>query len=224
MYLDWELEESKKHFQYALDINPNCLIAHNRYSSVLAMQGRFSEALKEIHQLMLIDPFSLVNYKRIGRLFYRMGQFENAITYLKEALELEPNDYETLVLLGGVLTELGDYDEALNLFQKSLNIHYNIDTLSMFGYIYALLGKKEMAHQIIKQLESESKSDCPHAIKLARIYVALEEKERAYNYLEQAFNQHDVDLTTLKSDPRWATMHHETRFKELIMRVGLPID
>lgn len=51
MYLEWELEESKKHLQYALSINPNCLVARQRYASALMMQGRFSEALKELHQL-----------------------------------------------------------------------------------------------------------------------------------------------------------------------------
>jgi tetratricopeptide (TPR) repeat protein len=173
---------------------------------------------------MMIDPLSLGNYKSIGRLFYRMGQFENAIVYLKEAVELEPDDFETLVLLGAATTELGNYNEALTLFQKSLNLHYNIDTLSMFGYIYARLGKKEKANQIINQLESQSKDARQHAIKLARIYAALEERETAYNYLEQALNQHDMEIIAIKSDPRWTTICHEARFKELIKRVGLPVD
>jgi TolB-like protein/chaperonin cofactor prefoldin len=224
MYLEWELEESKKHFQYALAINPNCLLARQRYASALMMQGRFSEALKELHQLVLIDPLSLINYKHIGRLFYRMRQFENAVTYLKEAVELEPEDFEALVLLGATVTELGNYTEALNLFQKSLNIHYNVDTFSMFGYIYARSGEKESANQIIKQLESQLKDNHQHAIKLARIYAALDEIETAYSYLERAFHQHDIEIMAIKSDPRWTNICREPRFIELVKRVGLPID
>jgi TolB-like protein/Flp pilus assembly protein TadD len=224
IYLEWKFEESKEYLQYALTLNPNCLIARLRYSHLLMVMGRFSEALNELYKLMVIDPLSLVNYKCIGRLFYKMGRFENAVTYLKEALELEANDFEALALLGGAMAELGNYNEALALFQKSLNIHYNVDTLSMFGYVYALSGKKEMTSQIIKQLESESKSNYPHAIKLARIYAALEERETAYRYLEQAFAQHEVDLNSLKSDPRWTTICPESRFKELVKRVGLSVD
>lgn len=224
IYLEWEFEESKKHLRHALTINPNCLIARHRYSSVLLMEGRFSEALKELHQLMLLDPLSLLNYKYIGRLFYRMGQYENALTYLKEAIELEPNDFETLALLGAAITELGNYDEALVIFQKSLEVHYNVDILSMLGYVYARSGKREMANQIIKQLESQSKDNCRHAIKLARIHAALEETEAAYNYLEQALHQHDIEIITIKSDPRWIKIYPETRFKELIGKAGLPVD
>lgn len=224
MELEWKLEESERHFQSALTINPNCLNARLRYSHLLMMRGRFSEALKELHQIMLIDPLSLVSYKCIGRLFYVMGQFENAAMYLKEALELEGNDFEALAVLGGVMAELGNYSEALNLFQNSLKVHYNADTLAMLGYVYALSGKKEMARQIIKQLESHSKDNCPYAIKLARIYVALEEKETAFNYLDQAFIQHEVDLNSLVFDPRLATIRYEPRFKELVRKVGLPAD
>lgn len=94
----------------------------------------------------------------------------------------------------------------------------------MIGYVYALSGKKEMAKQIIKQLESHSKDKCPHAIKLARIYAALKEKETAFNYLEQAFTQHEVDLNSLIFDPRLANIRHESKFKELVRKVGLPVN
>lgn len=224
MFLEWEFEEAVKHLRYALNINPNSVVAHYRYSHWLMLTGNFSETLKVLHQIMLIDPLSLLNYKRIGRLFYKMGRYENAIMYIKEALELEPMDYEALILLGVTLTEQGNYNEALITFQKSLDIHYNADTLSMIGYVYACEDKNEMAYQIIEQLESESKDNCKHAIKLARIYFALKDKEKAYNYLEQAFNQHELDLVTLNSDPRWKTISHEPRFKDLLRRVGLLIN
>lgn len=223
MYLEWEFNKAEKHLQKALILNPNCLIAHYRYSDLLMTTGRFSEALKELHQIMLIDPLSLLNYKRIGRLFYRMRRFENAAIYLKEALELEEMDWEALNLLGATLTELGDYNQALTIFQKSMSTHENAETLSMIGYLYAHAGIKKMSYEIIEQLESKSKDNCIQAIKLARIYGALEEKEKACDYLEQAFEEHDVDLIALISDPRWTAICHEPRFREFVYRVGLPV-
>ncbi len=223
MYLEWKFVEAEKHFQQALTINTNCLIARYRYSNLMMLSGKFSEALKEVQQIMTIDPLSLLNYKRISRIFYKMGRFENAITYLKDVIEMDPTDYVALALMGGVLTELENYDEALAFFQKSLDSHYNLEVLSMIGCINARLGRKDQAFQIIKQIESQSKNNCQHSIKLSRIYLDLGEKEIAYNFLDEAFNEHDVDLISLRSDPRWLSITHEDRFKELVLKVGLPI-
>ncbi len=224
MYLDWDFEEGEKHLQYALTLNPNCLIARHRYSDFLVLSGKFSEALKELNQIMRIDPLSFPTYKRIGRLFYKMGRFESAINYLKDALEIEPTDYVTLAILGSTLTELGNYEEALSIFQKSLNSYFNIEIESMIGYVYALKGENDKARRIIKEIESEPKDVCQPAIKVARIYIALGEKETAYELLDQAHEQHNVDFFSLNSDPRWKAISDEPRFKALVSKIGLSVD
>jgi adenylate cyclase len=224
MYLDWKFKESGKHFENSLRINPNCLIARNRYALLLLITGKFSEALQVLQPIILVDPFSLLSYKRASRLFYRIGRFENANVYLRGVLELEPTDYEALAILGASLAELGEYNEALINLQKSLSIQFNVETLGMIGYVNAREGNKDKAYNIINQIESKLNGDVQHSIKLARIYAALGENEVALKFLEKAFHEHDVDLLGLKSDPRWATMINEPRFKDLVIKVGLPID
>jgi tetratricopeptide (TPR) repeat protein len=224
MYLDWNFEEAESHFQFALDLNPNCLIARHRYPLLLLITGRFSEALHIFQPIMSIDPLSVLSYKRASRFFYRIERFENAITYLNRILELEPNDYETLTILGSVLAELGNYDEALVVLLKSMNIQYNLETLSMIGYVNALKKEKNNALKIIKQIESKTTGNTQHSIKLARIYTALEEKELAFKFLEKAYCEHDVDLLGLKSDPRWNSINQEPKFSELTLKIGLPVD
>jgi TolB-like protein/tetratricopeptide (TPR) repeat protein len=225
MYLHWEFREAEQHFHNAFALNQNCLIARYRYSNLLLLSGRFSEALKELHQIMLVDPLSLLTYKWIGRLFYKMKRFENAIVYLKDVLELEPNDFEALMIFGSALTELGKYSEALTIFQNCLSNQQNLETklevLSMIGIINARKGEKDKAHQIIEQIQSQSKDKCQHALKLARIYMLLDNEEMAYVFLEQALEQHDVDLIALTSDPRWAATSHKPRFKEFVSRIGI---
>jgi adenylate cyclase len=53
--------------------------------------------------------------------------------------------------------------------------------------------------------------------------MALGEKETAFEFLEQAFEQHEVDIISLKSDPRWKAISDEPRFRELVLRLGLSI-
>ena len=120
----------------------------------------------------------------------------------------------------GVLIELGDFTKALAALQKSLNAHYNVERLARIGVVHALQGRKDKARQIIKRIQSKSNNN---SIKSAMIYLALDDKEKAYDFLDQAFEQHEVDLVALGSDPRWKTIRHEPRFKALMAKVGLPV-
>ena len=224
MFMEWEFEEAEKHLRNALKINPKCLTAHIRLSESLLLSGRFSEALIELNQIMIIDPLSLPTYIRLGRFFYLMGQYHEAIFYLKDALELEPANYETLVVLGAAFAEAGNYDGALAAFNKSLDIHFIVETLAMIGYVNALEGKRKEARQIINQIETQSNKDGEHTTKLAIIYSALGEKKTTYELLERAFEKHEFDLIALKCDPRLRMIKNESRFEELIRRVGLPIN
>lgn len=221
MYLDWEFAEAQRYLQHALEINPNCLLARYRYSESLMISGRLAEALEELHKILAIDPFSLLTYKRIGRMFWKAGQFENAIIYLRDALELAPRDYEALLLLGTVLTEVSDYDQGLSVLQDSLAAQENVETLAMVGYAYARAGRKSEARKIIKQIQLSS-NGAVHSINLARIYVALGEKEIAYDLLEEAYDEHEIDLVGLPYDSRLGPISGESRFRTLMSKVGVP--
>jgi TolB-like protein/predicted negative regulator of RcsB-dependent stress response len=224
MYLDWKFEEAEKHFQNALDFNFNCSIARNRYLQLLIYLGKFSEALKELQNIMITDSLSIIVYQRVGRIFYYMNQFESALIYLEEYIEMYPTDSLTLVLLGATLTELGKYDRALEIFNYSLELQFNFETLAMIGYANACAGKIEKAFEIIQQIKSQSTDNNQQSSKLARIYLAIGEKERAYKILEHAIETHEADLIALKIDPRLRKINNELRFKQLVFKVGLPVD
>lgn len=222
MYFDWKFKEAEKHFQTALTLDPQSLTVHCRYADFLLLSGKCSETLKELQEIILLDPLSVSTCRRIGRLFYKMGRYKNAVTYLKDALELEPADYTTLALLGAAFMESGKYDKALKLFRKSLRIQKNPETLAMIGCANARLGNKDEARQIIGQLTAESKNNSRYSIKIAGIYASLEEEILALEYLEQAFDQHDVDMISLRCDPRWKTINDHPRFMEIVEKVGFP--
>jgi TolB-like protein len=221
LFLHWDFKKAEYHLLSALNINSNCLIARFRYVDLLLASERYSEVLEQLNQIILIDPLSRITYLRISRTFYRLQRYESAIAYLNDAIELESIDFESLAILGGALTELGNHTEALESFQKSLGYQYNVEVLSMIGYVYALEGKNFEAYEIIKQIESKTCDN--YSIQIAKIYLALGEKERAYYFLELAFEQHEGDLIALNSDPRWKTIRNESRFIELRKRIGLPV-
>jgi adenylate cyclase len=58
---------------------------------------------------------------------------------------------------------------------------------------------------------------------IATIYAGLEDKERAFEFLEKAYQERSTDLSWfLRSDLRIDTLRSEPRFRELLGRTGLP--
>jgi tetratricopeptide (TPR) repeat protein len=157
--------------------------------------------------------------KQVGRIFYKVGQLSKSVSLLTDAYEMEPTDFETLLLLGATYAELTDYSQALEFLTKSYEGHPTIETLSMIGYVEALSGRKDRAQQVIKRIKVELKDHQSHPLNLARIYLAIGEKEKTYSLLETAFEQRAVDMYGLQFDPRWKLLRAEARFRELVKRV-----
>jgi hypothetical protein len=56
----------------------------------------------------------------------------------------------------------------------------------------------------------------------AYIYAALGEKKSAFAMLEQAIDEHDINLLGLKTHPWFNPLRSDKRFPQLLKRVGLP--
>jgi hypothetical protein len=57
---------------------------------------------------------------------------------------------------------------------------------------------------------------------IATIYVALGEKEKAIESLEEAFREKAQDLPWIKADPVFASLRDEPRFQALMKKIGFP--
>jgi hypothetical protein len=55
---------------------------------------------------------------------------------------------------------------------------------------------------------------------IALVYAGLGRKQEAFKWLEEAYNVHDVGLVYLKIDPCLDPLRSDSRFDNLVRRVG----
>jgi hypothetical protein len=65
----------------------------------------------------------------------------------------------------------------------------------------------------------ESKPEA--ALDTAALYARLGDKDRAFWFLDRAFEYHDLWAVYLKVDPRWEDLHGDSRYELALKRVGL---
>jgi hypothetical protein len=60
------------------------------------------------------------------------------------------------------------------------------------------------------------------AYQIATLYADLDDKDRAFKWLNTAYQERDFNLLSLKTDFQLDTLHSDPRFAELVRKVGLP--
>jgi tetratricopeptide (TPR) repeat protein len=107
--------------------------------------------------------------------------------------------------------------DELQLVSKSLR---GPRRAAILGYAYAVCGKTEEARQILKTLLSESQRESFPALSIAQVYIGLGEKDRAFEWLEKAIDQRDLDLS-LEWNVMYAPLRTDARFAKLLQRMKI---
>src|SRR5207302_877740 len=94
--------------------------------------------------------------------------------------------------------------------------------LSGLGYGYALVGRRAEAQKLLQELNDLSKYKYVPVVNLARIYVGLGDKDKAFACLEKSYDDRSIGgLTFLKVDPAFDPLRSDPRFQGLLRRMNL---
>jgi TolB-like protein/Flp pilus assembly protein TadD len=218
MTLDWDWATAAAGFRRAQELDPNSAPIHERYAFYLVRIGQLREALAEVEQGVDLDPVSDRSFHSEGFIYYFSRQYDQALSLIRTVRTLDINPPDWNFLLGDVYAEKGMYSKAIGAFLKSGNGPYSLGHL---GNTYARAGDADAAHKIISQLEERVRKDGIGRYEIALVYTGLGKKKEAFKWLEESYNAHDVGLVYLKIDPCLDPLRSDSRFNDLVRRVGL---
>src|SRR5262249_5678135 len=89
------------------------------------------------------------------------------------------------------------------------------------AYVYAISGKKTRAEKTLELLQQLSTQGSVPAHYFVLIYTGLGDTNKAFEWLDKAFEQHSPIMAWLKVDPRFSPLRKDRRFTDLLSRVGL---
>jgi TolB-like protein len=218
---DWDLEAAERGFKYALELNPNFSTAHMWYSNFLVMTGRTEEGLVEIENALTIDPLSLSIKACSGGMFYLAGQYDRAIKQCINTLEMDPNFLLARHILTLIYEQQSNYKDAIEEGVKILKDFYSPQHIASLAYAYARSAKIVEAKQLIDELLKLSKKEYVSGYHMASIYMGLNKKERALEWLEKAVEERSTTLVFIMVDPIFESLHNNSRFNEILRKIGL---
>ena len=219
---DWDLVGAEKEYKRAIELNPKYATAHQWYGSHLAVTERYPEAMAQIKQAQELDPLSLIINVNVSWFFYFARQYDDALEQGRKTLDLEPNFAATHWMLGQAYRQKGMYAEAIAEFQMEVVSRSDPLDTAVLGHAYAVAGKRAEAEKILKELTALSKERYVSPYFIALIYVGLNDKKEAFDWLEKAFADRSAGMVYLKVEPMFDALRADPRFEALVAKVFAP--
>jgi DNA-binding winged helix-turn-helix (wHTH) protein/TolB-like protein/Tfp pilus assembly protein PilF len=220
VYCDWDLAGAEKDFLRAIELEPNNDLARGLYAESLAYRGRFEEALAEIETALAINPNALAYQRDRGRILYYARRYDEAVAQLKRLAELNENFLPAWGYLWLSSDLKGDDAGAYEAFMEWQK-RSKPDRVEIYQKTYESSGYQGVKRKLLEFDKLTEHTPGSNLFDMARQCALLGDKEQAFEYLNRAFEKHQMQMVMLNAEPALDSLRDDPRFAELVRRVGL---
>jgi serine/threonine-protein kinase len=219
---DWDWSAAESWLTRAIELNPGYTVAHNLYAAYLAIMGQFDEAIAEIKRATELDPLSVRLQYELGNYLRWSGRVDEAIEQLQRTLEMDPNSGLAHGHLGFCYAQKKRHEEAIGAMQKAIELVGKAPPfLAHLAYFYARAGRRDRARKILHELEETSKKRYVSSLFIAVILAEFGELDRAFEWVEKAYEEHDTFVALFKTWPEFEKLRSDPRGKDFLKKIGL---
>ncbi|HVM76339.1 MAG TPA: hypothetical protein VMT75_11890 [Candidatus Saccharimonadales bacterium] len=225
MGYDWDFAGGEAEFKKAIELDANDATAHQWYAERLAaIGGREKEAWAEINVAHQLDPQAPVIRRVMGSVLVMGRRFDDAIAVCKQLESEEPAFTLAHDCLGYAYWGKRMYPEVVEEWKMYGQLSGNREEAEWSAALergFQAGGWNGSLTEAIRILEAQRKTGYTSPYKIARLYADLGDKEKALEWLETAYREHDWLLMELNTGFQFDGMRRDARFQELVKKVGL---
>ena len=218
---DWDWEGLEADFERAIDLNPAQAIVYYWYGEFLMSRGRPEEAIAVTQKAQQTDPLSPVIGSSLAMILYLARRYDQAAVVLERTREINPDHFLPHLRMGLLRIQQRKYDEAILELKTAVSLaDQSTETLAALAMAYAAAGKKKPAQQILAKLQQLAGKRYVLPYNVAKIHAAGADRDKAFEWLERAYEGGNPDLIELNSEPIFDGLRGDPRFSDLMRRIG----
>ena len=221
---DWDWKAAERELQSEIALCPNSRMAHGDLGVYFASNGRIAEARAEAAKCREVDPIRSEPLENEAIINYHARNYKVLTEVCRAYTTAFPNFWVGHYWLGVGLEGSGQPKEAVAEYQRAVELSQgNSDPVASLAYAYAATGKSVEGEKILHQFLHQSETSFVSPYMIATVYAALGNREKAFEYLEKAYQIRSTDLPYfLRADLRLDTLRSDPRFQDLLRRMNFP--
>jgi serine/threonine protein kinase/Flp pilus assembly protein TadD len=242
--------KARESAEQALALAPQLVDAYRARALFRLETLDFAGSRADSEQALALAPGDSAVQSLYGVQIAAFGRIPQAITAMNKAIELDPLNGYAWANVGLFLTENRDYAGARRALERALAISPSADAfhfaLAQLDMLQGTLtdaaaefqklgddGGRRMGEAMIEHANSREKGSqlalkdlitqhaADMAYQVADVYAWRGEPDKAFEWLERAYQQHDSGLNGIAYDPLLAGLQRDPRYRALLEKLGL---
>src|SRR5256714_6894969 len=215
-FTEWKFAEGLPELRRAKDLSPANPTANDLLARMIVYIGKLDEAEKQAREAVESDPLAFPAQNNLSRVLWYQGKLDEADAIARKAVELQPTAASSRRFQVMIAIQRGDSDLALREAKLEPDENYRRFELALAHYARK---DRPAADAALTDLIANRQGV---AYQIAQVYAFRGEKDKAFEWLQNAFNEHDTGMLGLLVDPLIRDLRGDPRYKALVAKMNFP--
>src|SRR5438552_4612395 len=216
-FSEWKFAEGLAELRRAKELAPANPTANDLLARVLVYLGQIQEGEKLARQAIELDPLAYLARGNLARILLAEGKLDEADAEARKAAELQPTGAASHRWQVLVAIQRGDGETALREAQLEPNEAYRRFELALAHYAR---GDRPAADAALAEMVARDRNLL--AYQIAGVYAWRGETDKAFEWLQISYDNHDTGLLSLLIDPLMRGLRGDPRYNSMLEKIGLP--
>jgi TolB-like protein/Flp pilus assembly protein TadD len=214
---EWKFADGLRELKRAKELSPTNPTANDLLARVIVYLGRIDEAERQAREAVELDPLAVATQFNLARVLFFAGKLDEADAAGRKVAELQPSSSSSHRWQVLVAFQRGDGETALREAQLEPDEGFRSFELAL---AYHVLRDRKQADAALADLIARARDG--FAYQIAQIYAVRGEADKAFEWLQISFDDHDGGTLGLAVDPLLRGLRDDPRYKNLLVKLGLP--
>ncbi len=224
----WDFAGGEAEFRKAFELDPSDASAHQWFAEQLSyIGGRAQESIDEAERARQLDPLSPVIITVLAEVCTQDRQFDRSIEILNKFNAENPSFGRGHFGLYQAYWGKHEYAQAIRELKTSAQLEGDKDAAEITDAMDTGFRSGGLQAAMRKAIEvalarRKSSTNFVSSFQIASFYAELGDKDRAFDWLNTAYQERDNYLEALRTTYWMDSLRSDPRYSALVRKIGFP--